>query len=61
MLAGFLHAFKIFSETGVNDVGKKLSPSAVFDAALSVKEPLGNAVLCRLSQRKADTYRLAWR
>ena len=45
MLADLLHALKIFSESGVDDVGVNLRIGTVFDASLSVKEPLGDAVI----------------
>ena len=45
MLADLLHALKIFSESSVNDVGVNLRIGTVFDASLSVKEPLGDAVI----------------
>lgn len=45
VLADLLHALQIFSESSINNVGKYLSRSSVLDASLSVKEPLGNAVL----------------
>jgi hypothetical protein len=47
VLASLLHALQIFSESGVNHVGNQLTVGAVLDAALSVEEPLGNAVLCQ--------------
>ena len=45
VLAGLLHALKIFSETGVNHVGNQLGVGAVLKASLSVEEPLGDAVV----------------
>jgi hypothetical protein len=45
VLAGLLHALKIFTETGVDDVGNELRVGTVTDATLPVKEPLGNTVL----------------
>jgi len=45
MLADLLHALKIFSESGVNDVGNQLSVGSILDATLSVQEPLWNAVI----------------
>ena len=45
VLAGLLHALNVLTETGVNVVGDELAPGAVLDAALSVEEPLGEAVL----------------
>ena len=50
VLADLLHALKIFSESGINHVGDQLAPSAVSDAALSVQEPLGDAVLGGLGE-----------
>ena len=61
VLAGLLHALKILTETGVDDVGNKLGVGTVTDAALSVEEPLGDTVLCTQKIRKRDrTYRGAW-
>ena len=45
VLAGFLHALQIFSESSVDHVGNQLTVGAIFNAALSVEEPLRNAVL----------------
>ena len=45
MLADLLHALKIFSESGVNDVGNQLTVGTILDAPLSVQEPLWNAVI----------------
>ena len=45
VLAGLLHALKIFSETGVNHVGNELGVGTVLEASLSVEEPLGDAVV----------------
>ena len=45
VLAGLLHALKIFSESGINHVGDQLGVGTVLDASLSVEEPLGHAVL----------------
>ena len=45
MLASLLHALNVLTETGVHVVGDELAPGAVLDAALSVEEPLGEAVL----------------
>lgn len=45
VLAGLLHALNVLTETGVHVVGDELAPGAVLDAALSVEEPLGEAVL----------------
>ena len=45
MFADLLHALKIFSESGVNDVGNQLTVGTILDAPLSVQEPLWNAVI----------------
>ena len=45
VLADLLHALKIFSESGVNDVGNQLTVGSILDATLSVQEPLWNAVI----------------
>jgi len=44
VLAGLLHALKIFSESGVNHVGNELTVGTILDASLSVEEPLGHTV-----------------
>jgi hypothetical protein len=44
VLAGLLHALKIFSESGVNHVGNELTVGTILDASLSVEEPLGHSV-----------------
>ena len=44
VLAGLLHALKIFSESGVNHVGNELTVRTILDASLSVEEPLGHTV-----------------
>lgn len=48
MHLAFLHAFKIFTETGIKVVGNELGPASVLDAALSVHEPLGDVVIVGL-------------
>lgn len=45
VLADLLHALEILSESSINDVGVHLGPGAVFDAPLSVQEPLWNSVI----------------
>ena len=45
VLAGLLHALKIFSESGVNHVGVNLTVASILDASLSVQEPFGDSVL----------------
>ena len=54
MVADLLHALKILTESGVDDVGVDLGPGAVLDAALSVEEPLGDTVLGGLGEDVAD-------
>jgi len=44
VLAGLLHALKIFSESGVNHVGNELTVGTILYASLSVEEPLGHTV-----------------
>jgi hypothetical protein len=45
VLAGLLHALKIFSESGVNHVGNELGVGTVLKASLSVEEPLRDTVV----------------
>ena len=47
MVANFLHALQIFSESGVDHVGVELRIGSVFNAPLSVQEPLWNSVVCK--------------
>ena len=52
MLADFLHALNIFSESGINDVGVDLGVGTVLDTSLSVKEPLGDGVIYECENKK---------
>ena len=45
VLTSLLHAFKIFSESGINHVRDELTISTIFDTSLSVEEPFGDAIL----------------
>ena len=45
MLADLLHTLKIFSESGVDNVGINLTVCSVLNTSLSVQEPLWNSVL----------------
>ena len=54
MVADLLHALKILSESSIDDVGVDLGPASVLDAALSVEEPLGDAVLGGLGEDVTD-------
>ena len=45
MVAHFLQAFKIFTESGINVVADELRPCAILNAALSVKEPFWDAIV----------------
>ena len=45
MLADLLHSLKIFSESGVDNVGINLTVCSVLNTSLSVQEPLWNSVL----------------
>ena len=48
--AHLLHPFKILTESGVTDIGDELGERSILDATLSVKEPLGDAVVQRLGE-----------
>ena len=50
MEAHLLHAFEILTETGVANIGDELGERSILDATLSVKEPLGDAVVERLGE-----------
>ena len=50
MEAHLLHPFKILTESGVTDIGDELGERSILDATLSVKEPLGDAVVQRLGE-----------
>lgn len=54
MVADLLHALKIFSESGINNVGVNLAVGSVLDASLSVEEPLGDTVLGGLGEDVGD-------
>ena len=54
MVAEFLHALKIFSESSVDHVGVDLGVGAILDASLSVQEPLGDTVIGGLGENIAD-------
>ena len=45
MVSDLFHALQIFSESGIDHVGVNLGPGAIFDAPLSVQEPLWNSVI----------------
>ena len=44
VLTSLLHALQVFSESGVNHVGNQLRVGTVFDASLSVEEPLWDTI-----------------
>ena len=50
MVTDLLHALKIFSQSGSDDVGVDLGVGTVLDATLSVEEPLGDSVLGGLGE-----------
>ena len=50
MVTDLLHALKIFSQSGGDDVGVDLGVGTVLDATLSVEEPLGDSVLGGLGE-----------
>ena len=45
MVAELLHALKILSEPGIDDVGVNLRVGSVLNASLSVQEPFWDVVL----------------
>ena len=58
MLAGLLHAFKIFTESGVNHVGDQLRVGAVLKASLSVEEPGWDTVFSWLSNNIGNLFNI---
>ena len=54
-----LHSLEIVSELGVQTVGDKLTPVAVSDVSLSVKEPLGNVVVYKRRVRHGQSLRIS--
>ena len=54
-----LHSLEIVSELGVQTVGDKLTPVAVSDVSLSVKEPLGNVVVYKQRVRHGQSLRIS--
>ena len=45
VIADLLHTLQILSESRIDNVGVNLGPGAIFDAPLSVQEPLWNSVI----------------
>ena len=56
--AHLLHSLEILTESGVASVANQLREGSVLDAALSVKEPFGDAVVEGLRQDVVDLVHL---
>ena len=46
--SNLLQSFEILSELGVEGVGDELRPGSVSDVSLSVQEPFGDVVICKI-------------
>ena len=60
VLAGLLHALEILTESGVHHVGDKLGVGTVLEAALSVQEPVWDAVLSWLGDNIGNLFNISF-
>ena len=60
VLASLLHALEILTETGVDHVGDELGVGTILEAALSVEEPVWDAVLSWLGDNIGNLFNIGF-